>query len=136
MINTLYEALKRFDEEFTPGTTLFSDYVLWTSDNYGGFLRTCFASKSGPLPDKSLEEGTFIILAVDGPVDINKITYHGDYGTHKLTEMKLQFCWMRISDIEDMLEWNEQLGYKNRYVLSSDTGTVIKIDESGMECLE
>lgn len=136
MIKTLHEALRRFDEEFTPGTTLFSDYVLWTSDNNGGFLRTRFVSKASPLPDRNLEEGTFIILAVDGSIDTDKITYHGDYSTHKLTELKLQFCWMSLSDLEDMLDWNEQLGYKNRYVLNCDTGKVTKIDDLGMDCLE
>lgn len=135
MIKSLYEALKRFDEEFTPGTTLFSDYVLWTSDNNGGFLRTRFASKSSPLPDRNLGEGTFIILAVDGPVDTEKITYHGDYNTHKLTKLKLQFCWISISDLEDMLAWNENMGYKNRYVLACDTGKVTKIDAFGIDCL-
>ena len=136
MIITLHDALKRFDEEFTPGTSLFSNYVLWTSDDNGGFLRTRFVSKSSPLPNKNFEEGTFIILAVNGPIDTKKIEYHKDYSTHKLTQLKLQFWWMSISDLEDMLDWNKELGYKNRYVLDCDTGKVIKIDESGKVFLE
>ena len=127
MIKTIYEALRRFDELFTPGTTLFSDYVLWTSDWNGDFFRTCYISKAQPQRDRVLRENDVVIAALEKPLNLADILYHGDYSTQKETLLKLQICWGCLEP-ESWLEWNAEMGYGYRYVLNCTTGEIRKVE--------
>lgn len=132
MIQTILEGLREFDRMFTPGTTLFSDYVLWTSDWNGDFFRTCYISKSQPQRDRNLPSGTlFVVAALEEPLNLDDLLWHGDYSCVQETRLKLQICWARgAEELEDLLEWNAELGYGHRYVLDCVSGEIMRVEET------
>ena len=64
---TLYDALAKANMELTPESNLFFFYVLKTSDDNGGFLRTCYCEKQHTLKDKEIDDICFSTLPAPAP---------------------------------------------------------------------
>ncbi len=117
---TLYGVLGILDELFTPNSTLFSDYVKCTSDYNGGFLRTCYCKKSKIQGDRRISDDlNCVVLGMSMPFDKDKlITYHAKTPFEfEATLTKMQVCFTVKEDVDDEVEWNQELGYSYCYII-------------------
>ena len=109
----LYELIDRVDEAFTPDTHSLRDYILNTSDDNGGFLRTCFTRKRTPLKDHKISDldGTIIGFDIEFNEDIIA-NYSGGF-----TPLKMQLWYSNVvHNIEDMIDLNLPM-YKHCYYI-------------------
>lgn len=113
---TLYDALAKANRQITPDSNLFFFYVIKTSDNNGGFLRTCYCEKRYNLKDREIEDIGCIVVGSQQPVTEDKLL---DCFTHKgiRTDLKLQIYYGMINSAEEGIAINENLGYKYNIVI-------------------
>lgn len=118
---TLYDALAKANRKITPDSNLFFFYVLKTSDNNGGFLRTCYCEKQHALKDRDIEDIGFIVVGSQQPITENKLL---DCFTHKgiRTDLKLQIYYGLITSAEEGIELNKNIGYKYNIVVNFNEG--------------
>lgn len=113
---TLYDALAKANKEITPDSNLFFFYVLKTSDNNGGFLRTCYCEKQHTLKDREIEDIGFIVVGSQQLIAeehlLNCFTRIGIK-----TNLKLQIYYGMVSSAEEGVELNERLGYKYNKII-------------------
>lgn len=109
----LYELIDRVDDAFTPETHKLKEYILNTSDDNGGFLRTCFTRKRTPIKDHKIDELNGTIIGFDLEFDESIIAnYSGGF-----TPLKMQLWYSNtIRDIEDMIDFNLPI-YKYCYYI-------------------
>lgn len=106
---TIYEVLEILNQHYTPNTHLFSDYVLITSDDNGGFLRTCFMKKSQPLKDYNLGDVKYVVVGFQDKFDPSmlKTVEKEDYFSTQ-TKMQIIFIYDK-KDIQPEIEWCKNL---------------------------
>ena len=113
---TLYDALAKANRKITPDSNLFFFYVLKTSDDNGGFLRTCYCEKQHSLKDREIKDIDFIVVGSQQPVAeqalLNCFTKTGIK-----TRIKLQIYYGMISSAEEGIELNKNLGYKYNKII-------------------
>lgn len=109
---TLYELIDKANEVPTPKSMDFYNYVIWTSDDNGGFLRTCYTKKSKPLPDKELPLKVHRVL-VAFEKDFNKSCL--TLSSNGLTDTKLQFFYniTGIESLEATKKLSAEIGFPN-----------------------
>ncbi len=100
---TLYEMIKQVSDIITPGTDAFYHYVLYSSDDDGGFLRTRYCWWDEPIRDFELGEGDETILVTSkSPIDIMDLEYTQE------TLVKLQFTYgIKNAKLEDA-DWDSE----------------------------
>ena len=113
---TLYDALAKANKELTPDSNLFFFYVLKTSDDNGGFLRTCYCEKKRTLKDREIEDIGFIVVGSQQLITEKRLL---DCFTRTgiKTKLKLQIYYGMVSSVEEGVEINENLGYKYNQVI-------------------
>ena len=102
---TLYELIRRVSNIITPETDDFYHYILYTSDDNGGFLRTRYCWWDKPLVDRDLcGEYQKVLVACQKEISANLINKQD-------TRLKLQlhYDWLDMT-MEDM-EWDIEMGY-------------------------
>ncbi|MBR1454838.1 MAG: hypothetical protein IJ593_09405 [Lachnospiraceae bacterium] len=119
---TLYELIKQANDVLTPGTEKFYDYVINSSDNNGGFLRTCYHRHSKPLEDyKHCDD--IAVVCFSKPFKEKDLDYDFSDLFGYQTRTKLQFVYS--GGIEE-LEWNFQMDYRYCYIIKN--GKYIKLE--------
>ena len=97
---TTYELYKRIANILAPecNRELF-DYILHSTDNYGGFLRSRFCRADIVLPDKKCGEIKTILVALSEPFDFSSAEYYAKDGSHNpKTILKMQIYLCDLSD--------------------------------------
>jgi hypothetical protein len=118
-MTTLYKLIKQVSNLITPESNDFYNYVLYTSDDNDGFLRTrwCWFDKS--IADKILHSEYKKVL-----VTCNKEISADDLVNKEDTNLKLQFHYDYLDpDFEDA-EWDLYGGYEYIYLFNLDTNEV------------
>ena len=116
---TLYELIKQISAILTPETDSFFDYVIHTSDDDGGFLRTCYCYKDHPLRDreiKDLKETEVCFLEPFREHDL------GD-GESTLVKLQLDYDRRREWSGKDFIAWSWELGYRVAYLFDLEHKT-------------
>ena len=122
---TLYDLINEVDEAFTPTTHTLKDFIIHTSDNNGGFLRTCYRRKKEPLANIEIGDPDYILIAFQEEYTEDSITLnHNPNG--ELTKAKLQLCYWTNENIADEVSLYMSLGYIYCYIISSH-GEIFKI---------
>lgn len=116
---TLYDALAKANRKITSDSNLFFFYVLKTSDDNGGFLRTCYCEKRHNLKDREIDDIGFIVIGSKQPVTEDKLL---DCFTHQgiRTEHKLQIYYGMINSADEGVAINKNLGYKHNIIIKFD----------------
>lgn len=112
---TLYELIEKANSVLTPNSKEFYNYVIWTSDDNWGFLRTCYRKKSKPLEDKRLGDVSHILISFQEEFDKTFLTTRFEHPFGELTKTKLQFFYdiMDIEYLEDEKQWSERVGFNH-----------------------
>ena len=108
----LYELIHQISQILTPNTNSFFEYVINTSDDNGGFLRTCFIKKNEKLRNFDIQCMDKVLVC------FAKEFVEGDYyedGT-ALTKTKLQLFYSKNMSIPARSRWSCGRGYKYSYI--------------------
>ena len=111
---TMDNILPVLDRVFTPGTTVFSDYVRYATDCNGDFYRTCYRKKAEPIDNQyyGYRKTTHIVVAFEENVPINKDSFSFEKeGNVELTRLQMQLCPVKESHIDECIQWNIDMGY-------------------------
>ena len=109
---TLYELIKKLSDIITPENDAFYKYVLYTSDDNGGFLRTRYCRWSDkPIKDKNLGEG-FKRVLVTAQQEINI----DDFLVETHTPVKMQITYSEKNAAIRDSAWDTQLNYCYVYI--------------------
>lgn len=109
---TLYELIKQVSQILTPQTDDFYNYVLYTSDDNGGFLRTRYCWWEKPVDNVSLGEKEYkrVMVTMKKPFAENELTINAD------TLVKMQFDYADTNATIDDADWDAELGYCYVYI--------------------
>ena len=113
---TLYDALAKANKELTPDSNLFFFYVLKSSDDNGGFLRTCYCEKQHTLKDKEIDDIGYIVVGSQQPITEKRLL-NCFARTGIKTNLKLQIYYGMITSADEGVELNENLGYKHNKII-------------------
>ncbi len=118
-MTTLYKLIKQVSNLITPESNDFYNYVLYTSDDNDGFLRTrwCWFDKS--IADKTLHSEYKKVL-----VTCNKEISADDLVNKEDTNLKLQFHYDYLDPTFEDAEWDLYGGYEYIYLFNLDTNEV------------
>ncbi|WP_143064502.1 hypothetical protein [Pseudobutyrivibrio sp. C4] len=109
---TLYSLIKQISNIITADTDAFYKYVLYTSDDNGGFLRTRYCWwPDKPVADLELESGYSKVL-VTSKTKINP----SDLLDESSPKVKLQITYSDENATLEEAEWDAQLGYCYVYI--------------------
>ena len=118
---TLYELIKCVSDIITPETNDFYQYVLYTSDDDGGFLRTRYCWWEKPVSDRKLSrQYTRVLVACAREIN------EKDLVDREGTKLKLQFHYDYANADFDDADWDLLMGYgylylfdltKNEYIM-------------------
>ena len=113
---TLFEVLSKANKDITPDSNLFYFYVLKTSDDNGGFLRTCYCEKKHIIKNKLIENVGFVVIGSMQPITERSLL-RCFTRTGIKTNLKLQIYYGMISSADEGIEINKNLGYKYNKVI-------------------
>jgi len=116
---TLHGLIKQISAILTPETDSFYDYVLNTSDDDGGFLRTCFCYKSHPLRDREIRDLTGAVVCFLEPFT----EHYTDDGFDTLVKLQLDYDERRAFSRKDFIEWSWEMGYRFAYIFDLEAKT-------------
>lgn len=113
----LYDLIKKVSLIITPETDDFYNYVLFSSDDNGGFLRTRYCMCEKPLKDRTLR-GDYkkVLVASEQIIDVGKLKCRNG------TPVKLQFEYWNTNPTFDDAEFDLQLGYCYVYLFDLEAG--------------
>ena len=115
---TLYGLIKQISHIITPETDAFYKYVIYTSDDNGGFLRTRFCwLPDKPIKDHELGEG-FSTVMVTSKTEIDEKELVDE--TDTLVKMQIDYS-DKNATFEDA-DWDSQLGYCYVYIFDLERG--------------
>ncbi len=101
----IYDVLELLNNNYTPNTRKFFDYATWTSDDNGGFLRTCYRKKDKPLKDYDLGTVTHVVVGFQDKFDPNKLITFPDLNfLSTKTKMQIIFIYSK-GQLEGEIEW-------------------------------
>ena len=103
---TLYDLVECISKAITPKTNSLYNYVLHTSDDDGGFLRTRYCYSDKPVKDIEIKNMDKAIVC------FRKRFIEGDkyYSDKHNTLIKMQLFYY-CNDIEEDIKWSQSLGY-------------------------
>ncbi len=125
---TLYELIKRVSDIITPETGSFYNFVLYASDDNGGFLRTRYCWwDDKPIEDGELGEGyKTVLVTAKTPITEEDLTDRSEVesvlGT-VYTKPRLQFNYAETEADWDSAEWDTELGYCYAYIFDLEKKT-------------
>lgn len=126
----LHDLIRMCDSYFTPDFDLFSDFVFWSSDNNGDFLRTCYRRKARKLENKTVVgDIDSLIIAFDRAYDMSLLEFVREDMGFPEPQIKLQFIWSFKEAIEDEADWCRQMGYEYIYLLDLETNEMKFLEE-------
>ena len=109
---TLYKLLKEISNIITPEDDAFFDYVIYTSDDNGGFLRTRYCWREDkPINDAELGGGYETVM-VTSKSEINT----SDLRNKTETLVKLQITYSLPNASISDADWDTQLDYCYVYI--------------------
>jgi len=112
---TLYKLIRQVSEILTPETNSLYEYLLHTSDDDGGFLRTRWCYWGKPVRDFTVHDMDKVLLCFKHPFHEGDAYYERD-GEYIETLVKMQLMYYP-EDIEANIEWNRQLNYCFVYLI-------------------
>ena len=107
---TLYELINQVAEIVLPGSRL-DEYILNTSDDNGGFLRTCYCRKGKPVNDRSVGDLKTVLLTAKQKIEPEQLK------DREYTRAKLQLTYGNDYTNPEDLEWDRELGYCWCYIV-------------------
>lgn len=116
---TLYELIRRVSKIITPEDYSFFRYVIYTSDDNGGFLRTRYCWwLDRPIEDKDLGDYEYekVMVTSKNEIDLNDLLDETE------TKVKIQFTYSREEPTIANAEWDAQLGYRYVYIFDLRSG--------------
>ena len=114
----LYDLIKKVSRILTPETDSFYNYILHTSDDDGGFLRTRYCWWDKCLEDKELDdEYKKVLVTSQYPIDIDALT------NEDATYVKLQFHYEYAGEAADDADIDVVLGYGYIYIFDLEKGS-------------
>ena len=123
----LSDLLKKISKHLAPNhSEELYQYLMQTSDDNDGFLRTRYCYWDKPLEDHKVADNIrTVLICTQRKVDFDNIKtyYEGSEAGDKrrLTRLKLQLFYYDLSDEEkrqDGEEWSKHLGYKYPVVVN------------------
>lgn len=115
---TLFELIKSVSEIITPEQNEYSNYVLYTSDDNGGFLRTRYCWWNKSFKDIKLQdEYKQVLVACNKEINVNDLVNKND------TKLKIQFHYDYLNASFKDAEWDIQMGYCYIYLFNLNTKT-------------
>ena len=121
---TLYELIKNISSIITPETDDFYEYVIHTSDENGGFLRTRYCWWDKCVEDhKICSDFKKVLVTSKTEIDVNNFRNIKD-GEDTVVKMQISYDEPNAS-IEDA-DWDSQLGYNYIYIFDLVNNTYIK----------
>ena len=127
---TLYELIKRVSDIITPETGAFYNYVLYTSDDNGGFLRTRFCWWDKPVKDHELGDGCkTVLVTAKTPITEAGLADKSDVDSFDgtaYTKVKIQFTYSKCECTADDAEWDTELGYCHVYLFDLEKNNFVK----------
>lgn len=128
---TLYDLIRGVSEILTPETNSLFEYIINSSDDNGGFLRTCWCKKSSPLKDFELRNRKKIVVCFRNPFsEGDKYFNDGDFSRNE-TLVKLQLFY-GFSNTDDDMVWSAHLCYPHAYVIDLENKTAEYINNEGI----
>ena len=122
---TLYKLIKEISDILFPKTDDLYNYMLYTSDDNGGFLRTRYCWWDKPVKDRELGDGyEKVMLTSTKPIDFDKLKDKTN------TYVRLQFTYELSKATFDDSEWDVDLGYEYVYLID------LKNKTYEMKCIE
>ena len=119
---TLYDLIKSISAIITPDTNALYNYVLYTSDDIGGYLRTRYCWWDTPVKNRKIADHyDRVFVASMKPINIKELE------DTQSTNVKLQIAYCFNSASFDDAEWSSELGYCYIYVfdLNSQSYTLV-----------
>lgn len=108
---TLYDLILNVSQIITPDTNAFYHYILYTSDDNGGFLRTRYCWSSLPIADRSFRyDYKKIMVTAKSPLTEEVFVQTPE------TNAKIQFSYGIMNPSISDAEWDAQLGYRHVYI--------------------
>ena len=121
---TLYELIKRISAIITPETDDFYEYVIHTSDDNGGFLRTRYCWWDKCVEDRKIRsEFKKVLVTSMTEIDVKKLARLKD-GEDTIVKMQLTYSETNAT-IEDA-DWDAQHGYNYVYIFDLENNTYTK----------
>ncbi len=109
---TLYELIRQISAILTPETGSFYDYVIKTSDDDGGFLRTRFCYRRHLLEDREIAGLSETVVCFQKPFT----EHYTDDGVGTLVKLQLDYEHRRDFSAKDFAAWSLDLGYRYAYL--------------------
>lgn len=116
---TLYELIRSVSKILTPEDDSFFRYVIYTSDDNGGFLRTRYCWwHDRPIEDADLGDYEYekVMVTSKSEIDLNDLLDESE------TRVKIQFTYSREEPNIENAEWDAQLGYRYVYFFDLKSG--------------
>lgn len=111
---TLYELIKKISKIITPDTDDFYQYVLHTSDDNGGFLRTRYCWWDECVKDRKIQSNyNKILVTSKEKFDINSFKKLKD---EEDTTVKMQISYDITNAAITDADWDSQCGYNYVYI--------------------
>lgn len=118
---TLYDLIKQVSDIITPKTDAFYNYILYTSDDNWGFLRTRWCWWDKPVENRRLSDNYEVVMVTS----MSRIEV-SDFENKEDTVVKLQFHYDYSHAVMEDAVWDLGLLYKYVYLfdLKSKTYTM------------
>lgn len=116
---TLYDLIKKVSLIITPETDAFYEYVLHTSDNNGGFLRTRYCWWDSPVNNFDLGDRHYnkVLVTMKAPFVEENLCKRPD------TLAKIQFDYGETDAMLSDADWDAELGYNYVYLFDLNNST-------------
>ncbi len=125
---SIFELIKIASKALTPDTDKLFNYIIWSSDNNGGFLRTCYRRKSNMLINFDIRFDNYTVVAFEREFDESKLEF-GPMFEGNSTQAKLEFHF--ANDVDCSLSWDLNCGYPHCYIIHD--GVAIKAENAASE---
>lgn len=110
---TLYELAAYLSQQLTPQTDIFENFMLFTTTDYGQFLRSSFSANPECVADRELGSIRYIVVGLDAPLE-NEIDFfiseHGAY-----SRMLNIYFGSDTRNIQNAIEICKALGFREIY---------------------
>lgn len=110
---TLYDLIHKISNIITPETNAFYNYVLYTSDDDGGFLRTRYCWWDDPVPNHRIgSEYRTVLVTSQEPIEEADLKNESD----TLAKIQLHYDYTDATLAD--AEWDAELGYGYVYLMN------------------
>lgn len=114
IVATLYELIERVGDYIKIGSHRLYEYLIWTSEDTGGILRTCDTMRSSPLNNKEIRMPRIVVISVIGELSESSLTVENGIANAKL---RVYYEMMDENNLDEIMQVNYELGYKLVYLV-------------------